>query len=124
MPVETRSVVRQREAEERSFYMMSRLVAHIQRASCTHCREDFMKLMELYYAASKTATHHRFSESLILTDLYTLAKCAEYLGMWDVYDNIRCGEEHMFSILDVAQYDVWWRQICGELDITFVHSKR
>jgi hypothetical protein len=123
MPVETRAAVRFREAEEESFYMMTRFVKNIQAATCTHCKDETVSLMELYDSVTATELFRPFYESLIMADLYVLAKCAEYLGVWNVYQNIRCGKEHIFAVLDTERYDVWWRQICGELDITFVHTK-
>lgn len=123
MPVETRAAIRFREAEERSFSLVSRLVSNIQRASCRHCADDYVKLMELYDAACNTSVYRQLYETYMWTDLYVIAKCAEYLGAWDVFNNIQCGRDHLFTILDVARYDVFWRQICAELDITFVHSK-
>jgi hypothetical protein len=123
MPIETRAAIRFREAEERSFSIVSRLVRNIQRASCRRCEDDYVKLMELYDGACNTSVYRLLYETYMWTDLYVIAKCAEYLGAWSVYENIRCGNDHLFTILDVARYDVFWRQICAELDITFVHSK-
>lgn len=124
MPVETRAAVRFREAQEESFYTMMRFVKNIQAATCTHCTGEMFRVMDLYDSVTATGLFRPFYESHVWADLYVLAKCAEYVGALNVYHNIRCGDRHMFTTLDLERYDAWWRRICAELDMTFIHSKR
>jgi hypothetical protein len=123
MPVETRAAVRFRERNDETFEIIGRLVYNSQRKSCTHCDAEFIELMELYDLVIESKPYRQLAEKFVAAELYVIAKCAEYLGAWSVYENIRCGSGHMFTLLDLARYDVFWRQICAELDITYVHSK-
>ncbi len=124
MPVETRSERQFRERKNDSFKKIGSLVYSVQRNHCVHCDEEFVTLMNLYDAVTETGAYRLLVETYACAELYVIAKCAEYLGAVNIYNSITVTGGHLFAVLDVARYDTQWREICAELDMTFIHSKK